>query len=1211
MRARAPKAALLICLLASTGCSLIADFPTDCEDLNCQGGLTCDDDGIQCRTACSEGGHCREGFECIGATGLCAGPAGGDGGDGGGEGEGEGGGDGGDGGGVDRDDDGIPNDADLCPDDADPEQRDFDEDGVGDVCDACPDISDPDQSNEDEDGPGDACDNCTRVPNSAQDDRDDDGAGDACDNCVSTVNEDQLDRDSDGLGDECDPCPDFADLSLQASDCTAIDEPPEPNGHAGASTAITTPGIVAGRIHPAEADAYAPDADVDAYRVPARQGRVLLLTLRRTGSGLVPRLRARPLLRGAPEREVVGLGGEPATLQIIGSRSETWLVEVSDGAAGEGGEDYGYELVVEERAAFGLLVEVPYEEIRDAPRAGHLDAVRVSPAEAGVIHLRARPSDIQGAATPVTAIVREGDARVIGLGATAARAQVEAGQTAFLLHHPGAAVGTARVAWEVTFTPAPGPPDEEDPALPPRPLQMDGAALEGAITAPDGDTPNVDRYSLLGSAGEGFRIVAGPLPDSPVRLALSLHGPDGQELRRAAEGPDGVVRMDGVFSADGLHTLRVEDLRNRRGESPAGGEDHRYAVSARAHDGRVVAIAAPGSSIVSIDRPGGVGLAEVTASHAQWIAVTGSSGGGPIVPQIAVLDPGGGILARGLGRVGFAPPEFRAYRIVVSDASGGGGPHPGVRVTAERFPLPIREETEPNHSVPLADDLALAPVEARGTLDSAATPTDTVDLYKVRAPVGSVLMAHVVAQREVGVPPDVTVRVLANDGVEELASAADGETTRPVPILRDELLYVQVRLIPERGRADYALRIDGARCPAQEGAEVARPGDLSLEEALGATQGTDPNADGEVGTDEDRFVELVGRADEAVRIGGYTLLGGDERSAWLPCGIVLRPGLPLVVFGGGHPDGTFGGAAALPIGPFGELPSSGERIRLHSPIGEIVLDEEVGEGEAGVSRARVDGAWVPHTEASPDGDPFSPGTRASGTTWSRGAECDDDRDCVGVETCSIAADPDRQGIILGACEAVTEAWLAPGAECDGDEECASGLCLSPTTGGAPVCRAACEDALVCASGAGCYEGEWAFRFDGPSPETPVDDYWVPRGACAPDRGSDASCTSDERCGDPEGEVCATAPRGDRTGWEGRCRTAIGEGATGEACQGNLQCATGWCEALGEASVCIGTCAGNDQCAPGTTCGLQSLRLDDNGTPEPEDDRRAQALVCRP
>lgn len=161
----------------------------------------------------------------------------------------------------------------------------------------------------------------------------------------------------------------------------------------------------------------------------------------------------------------------------------------------------------------------------------------------------------------------------------------------------------------------------------------------------------------------------------------------------------------------------------------------------------------------------------------------------------------------------------------------------------------------------------------------------------------------------------------------------------------------------------------------------------------------DPNGGDDSGDSlEDEFIEFVNVSDEAIDLGGFTILEETmpnvPRHTFAP-GTVLGPGLAAVVFGGG--DATEATATAMffvanaadPGLPYGlSLNNDGDAVKLLDAAGALVAEFNYG-GDSGLEPAFDEsltrlpdktGEFVPHSQAAgAEGAIFSPGTKLDGT----------------------------------------------------------------------------------------------------------------------------------------------------------------------------------------------------------------------------------------
>jgi hypothetical protein len=151
----------------------------------------------------------------------------------------------------------------------------------------------------------------------------------------------------------------------------------------------------------------------------------------------------------------------------------------------------------------------------------------------------------------------------------------------------------------------------------------------------------------------------------------------------------------------------------------------------------------------------------------------------------------------------------------------------------------------------------------------------------------------------------------------------------------------------------------------------------------------DANGDGLRDPDHDDFIELLNVGSSSVNLSGFRIRDGFAVRHTFTSGTVLAPGQALVLFGGGSPQGWFGGAQ-VQTASTGTLSLSqlGDEIRLENGAGSVLQSLTYGpEGglEASLTR-NPDGATAPptvlhNTPAASGGRAFSPGTRLNGVPF--------------------------------------------------------------------------------------------------------------------------------------------------------------------------------------------------------------------------------------
>ena len=151
----------------------------------------------------------------------------------------------------------------------------------------------------------------------------------------------------------------------------------------------------------------------------------------------------------------------------------------------------------------------------------------------------------------------------------------------------------------------------------------------------------------------------------------------------------------------------------------------------------------------------------------------------------------------------------------------------------------------------------------------------------------------------------------------------------------------------------------------------------------------DSNRDGVISSDDDEFLELVNISEQALDLSGWMVFDGVRLRFTIPEGTILGPGCGLVVFGGGQPEGDFGGSLVFTASSLG-LNNRGDVITMKDPAGIEVAGVSYGpEGNQDQSLTRNPDLigplpLVPHSQLPQAGGKlFSPGTRSDGAAFGR------------------------------------------------------------------------------------------------------------------------------------------------------------------------------------------------------------------------------------
>ena len=147
----------------------------------------------------------------------------------------------------------------------------------------------------------------------------------------------------------------------------------------------------------------------------------------------------------------------------------------------------------------------------------------------------------------------------------------------------------------------------------------------------------------------------------------------------------------------------------------------------------------------------------------------------------------------------------------------------------------------------------------------------------------------------------------------------------------------------------------------------------------------DANGDGTPSTTQDEFVEIVNNSGDVVDISGWTVADSVTVRHTFANGTLIPDQCAIVLFGGGTPTGSFGGAVVLTAGSLG-LNNGGDTVTLADAGGTVVQTAVYGaEGGDNQSLTRdpdLSGVYAKHSLANGSGGSlFSPGTRINGDSF--------------------------------------------------------------------------------------------------------------------------------------------------------------------------------------------------------------------------------------
>jgi hypothetical protein len=149
----------------------------------------------------------------------------------------------------------------------------------------------------------------------------------------------------------------------------------------------------------------------------------------------------------------------------------------------------------------------------------------------------------------------------------------------------------------------------------------------------------------------------------------------------------------------------------------------------------------------------------------------------------------------------------------------------------------------------------------------------------------------------------------------------------------------------------------------------------------------DANGDGTRDANDDEFIEFFNSGPQ-LDLSGYTISDASQLRHTFPSGTILGVNKVLVLFGGGNPAGTFGGAL-VQIASEGSLnmSNSGDFMTLSDANGNVLLTFDVeplsnNPDEAYTRNPDLTGDFVQHsTIPEANGKLFSPGTKLDGSSF--------------------------------------------------------------------------------------------------------------------------------------------------------------------------------------------------------------------------------------
>ncbi|TYP97420.1 Calx-beta domain-containing protein [Tenacibaculum adriaticum] len=151
----------------------------------------------------------------------------------------------------------------------------------------------------------------------------------------------------------------------------------------------------------------------------------------------------------------------------------------------------------------------------------------------------------------------------------------------------------------------------------------------------------------------------------------------------------------------------------------------------------------------------------------------------------------------------------------------------------------------------------------------------------------------------------------------------------------------------------------------------------------------DANGDGTRDATDDEFIEFYNDSDNELDLTGYTVSDTSQVRHTFPTGSIVPARGILVLFGGGNPTGSFGGAV-VQLASEGTLniSNAGDVMTLRGVTGNVVVAFDVNglSGNPDESYTRypdLTGDFVQHGAEVPEsnGALFSPGTKVDGSSF--------------------------------------------------------------------------------------------------------------------------------------------------------------------------------------------------------------------------------------
>ncbi len=531
---------------------------------------------------------------------------------------------------------------------------------------------------------------------------------------------------------------------------------------------------------------------------------------------------------------------------------------------------------------------------------------------------------------------------------------------------------------------------------------------------------DVDNFYFYGKPGELYRfsiIAENGQPVSNLDSFIAVYQvidtifgpyPIAINLNDNSKGKDSMA--EALISEEGKYYVMVMDTRNTSdNQNPVGGADYNYKIKAeKINISAKTASPQPYTETSDLNPAGAYKFYKFSGVKGDkfTIDVYQANGSKPeFVPYVVLYDADTYKVIDGvsgdendslkkatLNRISVGPQN---YLIAILDQSGEGGTEYKYVINISKIALPYYDETEPNDEVTNANETKEKHSLYFGTVDGdGKEPEDLSDMYKFNGTVGQILNVSLSGGPGTEVY-DTVISILDSDS-NVLASNEDYGNSYYSAIYGwaipyDGTFYIKVAPQTDYGpvKGSYVLEfelIDG--CLAST---LLKPqaGDIVINEYY-VDYKDDVNGDG-VTDKGDQFIELVNTTDKDLLIELNTFKVAGTEKYKFPCGVVLPANKAAVIFGGGAPDGFFGGSQVFVAKKGLDLPGEGNLVDLqhyegNNEIAKVSYDPSSALiGESFTRDPDITGDFVKHSSAAgADGAKYSPGARVDGLPFTKG-----------------------------------------------------------------------------------------------------------------------------------------------------------------------------------------------------------------------------------